>query len=124
MNQTRLLILTTTATLFLFRLWETIMLNYFENSYWWQTIKDDNIEHYQFGILLVILAKIFSKKLNSNVVIVTYGIGIGLIIDEAYQILSLLFGFMYQLNSFFDWISVIASYVLFLVITFLWKNRQ
>lgn len=103
-----------TVTLFLVRLWETVMVVFFEKSFWWQTVKNDNLEHYQLGFLLLIIASLLSKKLNEKIRAVIYGVGVGLILDEIYTLISILFGLPYLFNGFLDWLLVLITYLAFI----------
>lgn len=108
------LIISTTVTFFLVRFWETVMVLFFEKSFLWQSIKNDNLDHYQLGFLLLLVCGLFWKKLNGKLKMIICGIGAGLIIDDIYQILSILLGFPYTFNSFFEWTSALVFYFAFL----------
>jgi len=114
MNNKQRLIISTTITLLLIRFWETVMVVFFEKSFLWQSIKNDNLDHYQLGFLLLFVCGLFWKKLNGKLKMTICGVGMGLIIDDVYQVLSILFGFSYSFNSFLDWASAMVFYFAFL----------
>ena len=115
MENQRLLLISTSITLVIVRAWETIMVVFFENSSLWQTVKNDNLEHYQLGFLLFIISFIFSNMLSNKSRIVICGVGIGLIIDEIHYLLSVVFRFPYTFNSSQEWFSVLIIYFVFLI---------
>ena len=123
MNNKQYFIISTAVTLFLVRFWETVMVIFFEKSYLWQSIKNDNFDHYQLGFLLLFVCGLFSKKINRKLKMIICGIGIGLIIDDIYQILSILFGFPYTFNSFLEWVSALTFYLAFLSFLTIQRRR-
>lgn len=114
MNNKQYLLVSATITLFLVRLWKTIMVIFFEKSFLWQSIKNDNFDHYQLGFLLLFICGLFWKKLSGKLKMIICGVGLGLIIDDAYQILSILFGFPYTFNGFLELTSLLIFYLAFL----------
>lgn len=61
-----------------FNLSRFIGWRYFSETILWKTIVYDNLHHYQFGLVLLVIA-IFVKKMRT----LTLALGVGMVIDES-----------------------------------------
>jgi len=111
--------LTVFATLIFFNLGRFFGWKFFSQTVFWQTIMNDNLHHYQLGILLLVLTLFLKKRKKIRDFILA--IGSGMIIDES------MYAF-YSLSPRFSHYSIIGIgfeflvFAIFSVIVYKLKN--
>ena len=123
-KMSKLLLPVTFITLVILNVARFICLKYCLNWGWYQRILYDNLHHYQLGILLLVVSFFFTRNLK-RVRTLTYGIGLGLLLDELFFIVEL-FGMAPYFNQTVErWISFdISVYLLLILIHRLWEIQR
>lgn len=111
MTEQKKFILITFLTLVALNISRVIGWKYFSRTALWQQIVYDDLHHYQFGILLLVIV-FFVKKLGTLRTIIL-AIGSGMIIDESMYLL-------YDINTNFSHgtiTGVIFEFVVFFIVS-------
>ena len=120
----KLLLPITFITLVILNVARFICLKYCLDWGWYQRILYDNLHHYQLGVFLLVVSFFFTRNLK-RVRTLTYGIGLGLLLDELFFIVEL-FGIPPYFNeSVSRWATFDA--VAFLLIVFasrMWEEKD
>jgi len=115
----------TFAIILLYRIVSYITIYFYGDTSWWQHVYSDKTNHYEIGILILVVVFLFKKYMKRDTLATLLGIASGLIIDETSDILKLIpfvhlpYHFRDSLGDLFV---IIITYIIFAILLLKWKS--
>ena len=108
----------TFAIILLYRIVSYITIYFYGDTSWWQHVYSDKTNHYEIGILILVVVFLFKKYMKRDTLATLLGIASGLIIDETSDILKLIpfvhlpYHFRDSLGDLFV---IVCTYIIFVL---------
>jgi hypothetical protein len=123
MQKTKIAVLTF-VILLITRVWQVIMQIFYYQTPFWKSVKNDNFEHYQYAVPLLLLSLILRSKINEKLYILLISFSSAMLIDEMYQLFSFFWRTSFYFLSLLDWVLLFLGYAGFVLLIYSKKKIE